>query len=82
MSRSNINGASLRVIRERSGLSTPAFVQALERHGIAVGRRHISNIERGTAGASPELVTAMAAVLKIPQAAIIADFSESARVSA
>ncbi|HVK20441.1 MAG TPA: helix-turn-helix domain-containing protein [Actinokineospora sp.] len=77
-----INGPALRTIRERTGLTTTDLVTHLENdHNIKVGIRHISNLERGAIGASPGLLKAIAAVLKIQQSAILAD-PQAERISA
>lgn len=63
-----INTAALRVIRERSGLSVTALAEA-----AGIKQAHLSNIEAGRRKGSPEVVTALAAALKIPLVAILGD---------
>jgi transcriptional regulator with XRE-family HTH domain len=67
-----VNGAAIRTIRERSGLSMSRFVALLQDH-TNVSRGHMAHVECGSRGASPELITAICAVLKCERAAILAD---------
>lgn len=62
------NGAAIRTIRERSGLT----VSQLARE-IGIQQPHLSNVENGRRQASPEVLLAIARVLKIDLLAILAD---------
>ena len=68
-----VNGAALRTIRERSGLTQTALAQL-----VGTDRSHISNIENGRRNCSDELVIAIARALKIDLPAILADPTEVA----
>jgi transcriptional regulator with XRE-family HTH domain len=61
----HLNPHSLRAIREALGWSVSKFATANE---TVPG--HISNIEAGRRGASPELIRRMARTLNVPVAAI------------
>ncbi len=68
-----VNGAALRTIRERSGLSQTALARA-----VGTDRSHLSNIENGRRNCSEKLVIAIAEALKIDLPAILADPTEGA----
>lgn len=71
-----VNPETLRAMRVLAGFSVAAFATEL-----ATTPGHISNIEAGRRGASPALIKQMAAVLKVPVAALLTN-PESTRVSA
>jgi transcriptional regulator with XRE-family HTH domain len=62
------NGAAIRAIRERSGIS-----QAEVANRCGVDRSVINRIEAGTKPGRPELIGAIAVALKVPVTAIIHD---------
>lgn len=62
----HLNPAALRVIRERSGYSVSSLAAA-----VGIQQPHLSNIEKGRRGASPDLIQRIAAELKIPLGAIL-----------
>lgn len=64
-----LNPYSLRAIREALGWSVSKFATASE---TVPG--HISNIEAGRRGASPELIRRMARVLGVPVAALVSAY--------
>lgn len=68
-----IHGPALRAIRERSGLSVTATAAAVTESGVKLGQAHLSNIEAGRRQASPEVIAALARVLKCELLAIVAD---------
>ena len=68
-----LNGHALRVIRERSGLSVSALASE-----VGISQPHLSNIERGRRRASPEVSRRLAAALRVPLLALLADPDESA----
>ena len=68
-SNAQINPYSLRALREALGWSVSKFAAAAE---TVPG--HISNIEAGRRGASPELVRRMARVLGVPMAALVSAY--------
>lgn len=68
-----VNGAALRTIRERSGLTQTALARL-----VGTDRSHLSNIENGRRNCSDELVIAIARALKIDLPAILADPTEVA----
>jgi transcriptional regulator with XRE-family HTH domain len=69
----SVNGAAIRAIRERSGLSVRDVVAALKTDcGIAVHEDHVRNVETGAKGASPRLAAGLAKVLRVPTPAILA----------
>jgi transcriptional regulator with XRE-family HTH domain len=60
-----IHGPATRLVRERSGFSVGGFVEALRLEcDIKVTSQTISNIEAGRRNPSPELLDAMAHVLR------------------
>lgn len=61
-----INPAALKVIRERSGLTTTALAEA-----AGIRQAHLSNIEAGRRGASPAVALALADALKVDVLAIL-----------
>lgn len=72
------NGPALRVIRERSGLSVRGLlVRLAEDHGVAAHEDHIRNVETGARNAGPELITAIASVLRVPVVALIAETGDT-----
>jgi transcriptional regulator with XRE-family HTH domain len=68
-----VNGAAIRAIRERSGLSGTALA---EQAGIR--QSHLSNIEAGRRQPSEELAVSIARVLRSPLVAILADPEKAA----
>jgi transcriptional regulator with XRE-family HTH domain len=66
-----VHGPAIRAIRERSGFSMAAFVDALNEH-LEVSRSHMVRVELGSRGASPELIEAICRVLKVPKPTILA----------
>lgn len=67
------NGAALRAIRERSGLSIRDLLERLDaEHGIAAHEDHIRNVETGARNAGPQLINAIADVLRVPVVALLA----------
>ncbi len=73
MGTSRVNGAALRVIRERSDLSISDVVGGVREAGIDVHPDHLRNIELGHKQPSPKLLAAIARALKCPKAALYAD---------
>lgn len=74
-----VNGAALRAIRVRSGLSVRDVVALLQGEcGITVHEDHLRNVETGAKGASEKLARGLATVLKVPTVAILAEVSEAA----
>lgn len=61
-----INGPALQAIRERSGYSQSDLARAAE-----VSQPRISRLESGTGNARPATVRKLAAVLRVPVAALI-----------
>lgn len=66
------NGAAIRAIRKRSGLSVRTMCNRLAELGIEIHPNSFRNVETGARGASEELVAAIARVLVVDQAAILA----------
>lgn len=64
----HLNRHALRVIRERSGLSLSELARA-----AGISQPHLSNIERGRRGPSPDTVRRLARELKVPVVALLAD---------
>lgn len=73
-----INGASLRVIRERTGLSVTALADRVSAGGVSLQQPHLSNIEAGRRNPSPEVAVALAAALEVELAAILLTGPEGA----
>lgn len=73
MGTAKVNGAALRVIRERSDMSVADLVAALATFDIKVHADHIRNIELGYKQPSPNLLGGIARALKIPKIVLIAD---------
>ena len=70
------NGPAIRAIRERSGLTVREMAHLLRtEYGIETHEDHIRNVETGARNAGPKLVNAVAAVLKVPVVALLADKS-------
>lgn len=67
----SINGAALRAIRQRSGLSVTALAGA-----IGISQPHLSNIENGDRKASPQVIRKLADELKVPVTAILLGATE------
>lgn len=65
-----INGASLRAIRERSGWTTSGLARA-----AGVGHSHIANVEAGRRQLSPDIARRIADILGVPLAAITSDYT-------
>lgn len=64
----HLNPYALRVIRERSGLSLSELARLAD-----ISQPHLSNLERGRRRASPATVRRLAAALKVPVPALLAD---------
>lgn len=64
-----LNPYSLRALREALGWSVAKFAAAVE-----TVPSHVSNIEAGRRGASPELIRRMARVLGVPVAALVTSY--------
>lgn len=67
------NGAAIRAIRQRSGLSIPALVALMAINGDTIHPDSLSNIERGHRNASDATAEAIAKALKVPVVAILAE---------
>lgn len=68
----NVNGAAVRAIRERSGLTVREVVALLKTEcGLDVHEDHLRNVETGARGASGKLASGLATVLKVPAVAIL-----------
>lgn len=67
------NGAAIRVIRERSGVSVGKLVADLAEHDIQVHPDHIRNIELGHRQPSEVLLAGIARALRTPVTALIRD---------
>ncbi|WP_143027710.1 helix-turn-helix domain-containing protein [Lentzea albidocapillata] len=65
------NGAAIRAIRERTGLSVRDMVRGLAELGIEVHEDHLRNVENDRRNAGPQLVKGIAEVLAVPQTAIL-----------
>lgn len=63
----HLNRYALRTIRQRSGLTVSGLAR---RAGIS--QPHLSNVERGRRQASPELIVRLAAALRVPLVALLA----------
>jgi len=63
-----VNRHALRVIRERSGLSSSGLARA-----AGLSQPHVANLENGRRNASPAALMALAAALRVPVVAIIRD---------
>ena len=74
------NGAAIRAIRRRSGLSVRTVCEQLAEQGIDVHPNSFRNVETGARGASEELVFAIARILAVPQVAILAAPAEPENV--
>lgn len=61
-----IHTAALRAIRERSGYTVTALAAE-----AGIKQAHLSNIEAGRRKASPEVIKALAAALKVELPAIL-----------
>jgi hypothetical protein len=67
------NGAAIRLIRERSGLSVRDLVACLAENGVQVHPDHIRNIELGYRQPSEVILAGIARALRAPQTALISD---------
>jgi transcriptional regulator with XRE-family HTH domain len=63
-----INGAALRVIRQRSGMTVTSLADA-----VGIKQSHLSNIEAGRRNASEDVIVGLAAALKCELPAILRD---------
>jgi transcriptional regulator with XRE-family HTH domain len=63
-----VNPEALRALRERTGFSIADFAGE-----VGTVPSHISNIEAGRRGASPDAIRRMAQVLKVPMSALLWD---------
>lgn len=79
MAHGRVNGAAMRIIRERSELSVADVVDAVREDGIDVHPDHIRNIELGYKQPSPKLLAAIARALKVPKVALLCDPPEVGR---
>lgn len=77
MSTRNLNGATVRVLREALGISQRDLAA---RCGISQGS--LSNVERGVNGASPELARKLADGMGVPLESITYPAAEFAPVAA
>ena len=74
-----VNGAAVRAIRQRSGLSVRDVVALLhDECMITVHEDHLRNVETGRKGASERLTRGLAHVLRVPVTAILATITERA----
>jgi len=65
------NGAAVRALRERSGLSVRDLCAAMRHnYGVEAHEDHIRNIETGARNAGPKLIVAIAGVLQVPLIAL------------
>ncbi|MEV2236679.1 helix-turn-helix domain-containing protein [Micromonospora sp. NPDC049891] len=72
-----VNGAALRAIRERSGLSVQALVRLTAEHeDVSVHPQHVRNLELQRKNASPALIAALANALRVPVVALMRDHSD------
>lgn len=68
------NGAAIRAIRERSGLSVRDVIAQLKtEYDINCHEDHLRNVEIDRKNAGPELTRGLALVLRVPQTAILRD---------
>lgn len=66
------NGPAIRALRERSELTVRELCELLnEQEGVTVHPNHIRNVETNARGASPQLIGAIARVLKVSKVAIL-----------
>lgn len=72
MAADRTNGAALRAIRERSGLSVNDLVSLVGEEGERIHADHLRNIELGHRNASPKVTAAIARALRVPTVAILA----------
>lgn len=68
-----VNGETLKVIRERSGLTGTALAAA-----AGINRAYLSHIEAGRKQPSPEVARRLADHLKVPLVAILSNPQEAA----
>ncbi|MFI7073645.1 helix-turn-helix domain-containing protein [Micromonospora sediminicola] len=68
-----VNGAAIRVIRERTEMSIADVVERLAAEGIKAHPDYLRNIELGYKQPSPELLGGLARALACPKRAILAD---------
>jgi transcriptional regulator with XRE-family HTH domain len=76
MPKTKVNGAAIRVIRERSDLSVSDVVTAMGAEGIDIHADHLRNIELGYRQPSPKVLGALARALRVPKVAILAAVSD------
>lgn len=78
------NGPAMRAIRERSELTVRQMCDLLQQQeGLTVHPNTVRNVETNAKGASPQLIGAVARVLKVPKVALLRTPSEcDAEVSA
>lgn len=72
MAVTRVNGAAIRVIRERSELSVNDLVAELSREGVEIHPDYLRNIELGYKQPSAKLLGALARALRVPKHAIMA----------
>ena len=67
------NGAAIKALRERSGISSGAMIERLrtEQH-VKLHVDSLGKIERGARNTSPEIAKAIAGVLRVDMSAILA----------
>lgn len=66
-----INGSAVVAIRQGRGLSQSALSEEAD-----IGRSHLANVEAGRRTLSPAATKRLAAALRVPLAAILADPAE------
>ena len=66
------NGAAIRALRERTGLSVRDLrAKLMNDFSVEAHEDHIRNIETGARNAGPKLVRAIAGVLRVPVVALL-----------
>jgi len=78
MAMSKVNGAAMRVIRERSGMTVDDLVQRLAQLGLRAHPDTIRNIELGHRQPSVKLLAGIAEALACPKFALYGDPTEPA----
>lgn len=73
-----VNGAAIRVIRERSDMTVADVVEAMKATGVEIHPDHLRNIELGNRQPSPKLLGALAVALRVPKVALLAEEKASA----
>lgn len=81
MATTRVNGAAIRVIRERSDMSVKDLVDALAADGVKIHRDYLYNIELGRKQPSEKVTGAIARALRCPRIALLADPTEPVAAS-